>query len=178
MYADDVASTNKNKIIGPKGEVWHRLGDAGYLDEKGRLWCAGRLGHRISVASGVLYPLMCEPIFDAHPAVRQSGRVGVPGAGDANTMLPVICVELADHKSHDERALDAMRAELLTMAAAHPTTRGIHHLIFHSRLPVDPRHNSKIERPALARWAARNLPRDQRKSATHPLTAASTTEPG
>ncbi|MEP6859226.1 MAG: fatty acid CoA ligase family protein [Deltaproteobacteria bacterium] len=150
-YADDPDSTRKNKIHDPAGGVWHRLGDVGYLDEQGRVWCCGRAGHRVATANGVLYPLMCEPIFDAHPRVRRSGLVGVGN-------LPVICVELTGPtKNHGE-----LRAELLELAAAHTTTRSIHHVLFCKRLPVDPRHNSKIERPALARWAAIELRREQR----------------
>jgi hypothetical protein len=33
----------------------------------------------------------------------------------------------------------------------------IHVILFKRRLPVDPRHNSKIERPHLAKWAAQQL---------------------
>jgi acyl-coenzyme A synthetase/AMP-(fatty) acid ligase len=154
-YADDETSTRKNKIRSEDGTVWHRLGDAGYLDDRGRVWCVGRMGHRIATLSGDCFPLMCEPIFDAHPAVQRSGLVGVPLRGSSE-MLPVICVELADgHRSGS--AQSALREELLALAAAHPTTKAIRHVLFHKRLPVDPRHNSKIERPALAQWAAARL---------------------
>ena len=138
-YADDSDSTRKNKIAGG----WHRLGDAGYLDASGRLWCCGRVGHRV----GDLFPLQCEPIFDAHPRVRRSGLV-------AAGQTPVICVELLDGRT---RNLAALRDELLARAQSHATTRSIRHLLFHPRLPVDPRHDSKIERPTLARWAAAAL---------------------
>jgi acyl-CoA synthetase (AMP-forming)/AMP-acid ligase II len=165
-YADDPASTIKNKIAGTDGSVWHRLGDAGYLDESGRVWVCGRLGHRIMTASGPMFPLMCEPIFDAHPSVRSSGLVGVPvTTGASTTMVPVICVELLAGR----RELDAIREELLRMAAANPNTSGIRHVMFHPRLPVDPRHNSKIERPALARWAADRFPREQKRHAAREL---------
>lgn len=150
-YAGDPDNTRKNKIRDPEGGVWHRLGDAGYLDEQGRVWCCGRAGHRVATASGVLFPLMCEPIFDAHPRVRRSGLVGVG-------MLPVICVELVDHADN----LEELRAQLLELAGAHAVTRPIRHVLFCKHLPVDPRHNSKIERPALARWAAVTLRREQR----------------
>ena len=30
------------KIAGPDGTVWHRMGDVGYLDDRGRLWFCGR----------------------------------------------------------------------------------------------------------------------------------------
>jgi olefin beta-lactone synthetase len=154
-YADDPASTRANKILDADGGVWHRLGDAGYLDEAGRLWCCGRVGHRIALPSGPLFPLMCEPIFDAHPRVRRSGLVGV---ATADAIAPVICVELIDGTTQGGE-LAALRDELLAIAARYPTTSSIRHVLFHARLPVDPRHNSKIERPALARWAARRLPR-------------------
>jgi acyl-CoA synthetase (AMP-forming)/AMP-acid ligase II len=158
-YADDRASTVKNKVIGAEGAVWHRLGDAGYLDPQGRLWCCGRVGHKLDLASGPMFPLLCEPIFDAHPRVRRSGLVGVESFG---VVTPVICVELVDGATRGDD-LHALREELLRLAADHPTTSAIRHVLFHSRLPVDPRHNSKIERPALARWAATRLPRESRR---------------
>ncbi len=153
-YADDAASTRKNKIADGKGGVWHRLGDAGYLDARGRVWCVGRLGHRVETPRGPMFPLMCEPIFDAHRHVRRSALVGVPtGTG---TMTPVICVELAPTARGADR--DALREELLALAVEHAATAPIRHVLFHARLPVDPRHNSKIERPALARWASTRIP--------------------
>ncbi len=152
-YADDVSSTRKNKIAGDDGAIWHRLGDAGYVDDTGRIWCCGRVSHAITTASGQLYPLMCEPIFDAHPAVARSGLVGIPQAG-STTQVPVICIELAAGHGRNSSELSALRDELLKLAAGHPNTQTIRHLLFRDRLPVDPRHNSKIERPALAKWAA------------------------
>jgi acyl-coenzyme A synthetase/AMP-(fatty) acid ligase len=159
-YADDRASTEKNKIADPDGGVWHRLGDAGYLDDGGRLWCCGRVSHRIELPSGRLFPLMCEPIFDAHPSVRRSGLVGVQ-ASPASQPTPVICVEPKDGAVRVDE-LARLREELLGMAAANPATAHIRHVLFHSRLPVDPRHNSKIERPQLSRWAAKHLPNELR----------------
>lgn len=156
-YADDRASTLANKVIGRDGGVWHRLGDAGYLDEHGRLWCCGRVGHRLALASGPMFPLLCEPIFDAHPSVRRSGLVGV---ATPDGITPVICVELARRGTGDAE-LAALRRELLSRASQHETTNRIRHVLFHPRLPVDPRHNSKIERPALATWAARRMARDR-----------------
>jgi acyl-CoA synthetase (AMP-forming)/AMP-acid ligase II len=164
-YADDPESTRKNKVT--SGDtVWHRLGDAGYLDERGRLWVCGRVGHRIELIGGPMFPLLCEPIFDAHPHVRRSGLVGVrTGAA----MTPVICVETAGELRGDELA--SLREELLRIAAQHPTTSLIKHVLFCPRLPVDPRHNSKIERPALARWATQRLPREQRRRTVRQLAA-------
>lgn len=143
-YLEDAVSTRKNKI-GP----WHRIGDAGYLDASGRLWVVGRVSQRVRGPRGPLFSLLCEPIFDAHPKVRRSGLVGVP-SGASET--PVMCVELAPEHARADR--DALRRELLALASEHAVTKDVRDVLFIDRLPVDPRHNSKIERPKLAKWAA------------------------
>ena len=151
-YFNAEESTLKNKIKDINGKTWHRFGDAGYLDEQGRLWVCGRVSHRVITSTGPLFPLICEAIFETHSKVKRSGLVGVPRKEGE---MPVICIEL----KHEYRSTDmvTLRAELLTLAAEHEPTRSIKHLLFTTSLPVDPRHNSKIERPILAKWAAKQL---------------------
>ena len=43
------------------------------------------------------------------------------------------------------------------MAAANELTNGIKTILFHKAFPVDIRHNSKIFREKLARWAEKKL---------------------
>jgi acyl-CoA synthetase (AMP-forming)/AMP-acid ligase II len=150
-YLDDPESTRKNKIFGPNGEIWHRIGDAGYLDAKGRLWYCGRVSQRVKGKDGPLFSLNCEPIFDSHADVKRTGLVGIP---DGDAELPVICVERWKGKGLDEAKL---RKELLALGQTHPVTKGIRHVLFIDVLPTDPRHDSKIERPKLAKWAAAQL---------------------
>lgn len=152
LYFQEEQSTLKNKIKAPGGEVWHRYGDTGYIDEQGRLWVCGRAGHRVKTPSGPLYPLLCEAVFETHPKVRRCGLVGVPGKGGE---IPVICIELKPGHRAADRSL--LQAELLALGGRHESTCTIKHLLFKTHLPVDPRHNSKIERPVLAKWAARQL---------------------
>jgi acyl-CoA synthetase (AMP-forming)/AMP-acid ligase II len=150
-YYLDAESTRKNKVPDPQGN-WHRFGDVGYLDEQGRLWVCGRVSQRVKAAGGNVYPLQVEPLFDAHPKVRRSGLVGVPApAGD----LPVLCVEVEPSVGKSELA--GLHRELLERAAEFEMANKIHAILFKRRLPVDPRHNSKIERPRLAKWAAEQL---------------------
>jgi acyl-CoA synthetase (AMP-forming)/AMP-acid ligase II len=110
------------------------------------------VSQRVKAASGNVFPLQVEPLFDAHPKVRRSGLVGVPGpAGE----LPVLCVEVEPDVGKDE--LDGLHRELLARAADSEMANTIHAILFKDTLPVDPRHNSKIERGRLAKWAARQL---------------------
>lgn len=145
-YFDDPESTRKNKI-----GAWHRIGDAGYLDDEGRLWVVGRVSQRVHGSKGPLFSLLCEPVFDAHPKVRRSGLVGVANGASERA---VICVELEPNVDPAP-----VREELLALAASNPVTREVSEVLFIDRLPVDPRHNSKIERPKLAKWAASELGR-------------------
>jgi acyl-CoA synthetase (AMP-forming)/AMP-acid ligase II len=150
-YYLDPDATRKNKVPDPQGD-WHRFGDVGYLDAARRLWVCGRVSQRVKAAGGDVFPLQVEPLFDAHPKVRRSGLVGVPGpAGD----LPVLCVEVEPGVGKDELA--GLHQELLARAADSGWANTIHAILFKRRLPVDPRHNSKIERPKLAKWAASQL---------------------
>lgn len=150
-YYLDPESTRKNKVPDPQGN-WHRFGDVGYLDARGRLWVCGRVSQRVKATDGNVFPLQVEPLFDAHPKVRRSGLVGVPGtAGE----LPVLCVEVEPGVGKNELA--GLREELLTLAADSGMADTIHAIVFKDALPVDPRHNSKIERGRLAKWAARQL---------------------
>lgn len=152
-YYEEPHSDAKNKVSERGGRVWHRLGDNGYRDEQGRYWVVGRTGHIVRSVNGELYPMLAETIVDTHPYVFRSGLVGVPGGGDYET--PVICVQLrGDLQVTDQTAL---KAELLDMLKDNPKTQGVEHLLFSPGLPLDPRHNAKIERPKLAKWAAKQM---------------------
>lgn len=130
------------------GGVWHRTGDVGYLDAQGRLWMCGRKRDRVEALWGTLYSVPCEAVFDAHPAVRRSALVAVP---QTDRMEPVLCVEL--EPEHRGAAEEALRRELLELGGRHEHTSDIRRILFHPGFPVDVRHNAKIDRQALARWA-------------------------
>lgn len=151
-YFGEPESTAKNKTYDEDGNVWHRLGDVGIRDAQGRFWVAGRVGHRIQTVDGILSPMHAETILDRHADVLRSGLVGVLDAQGAH-QIPVACVELRAAKSAAEK--QKLQKELLAMLQEYPHTRTIQHVLFAEKLPVDPRHNAKIERPKLAMWAAR-----------------------
>mgnify|MGYP001295981051 FL=1 len=148
-YFRDPAATAENKIADPDGSMWHRLGDVGFLDEEGRLWLGGRRSHRVPTPERVYLPLQVEPVVATHPAVRRAALVAVPRAG---SVVPVVCVERADD---DRRSAETVAAELRELVDRHETTRGITEFVEVERLPVDRRHNAKIDRPALGARLAR-----------------------
>lgn len=126
---------------------WHRMGDVGTLDEENRLWFCGRKSHRVQTAGDVLFTIPCEAIFNTHPKVKRSALVGV---GPAGNQTPVIVIE-AEGPINEETVTE----ELLQLGASHAITRPIRKVLYHPAFPVDIRHNAKIGREQLARWAGR-----------------------
>jgi olefin beta-lactone synthetase len=134
-------ATARAKIRDADGRVWHRMGDAGYLDAQGRLWFCGRLAERVVTGEGTLYTDCCEGIFNTVAGVARSALIGL---GKAPHQQPAIVVEPEPGRRPEE-------AELLRVAAANPVTAPIRRVFYHAAFPVDVRHNAKIHRLELAR---------------------------
>jgi acyl-CoA synthetase (AMP-forming)/AMP-acid ligase II len=150
VYFNRTDSTRLAKIQGPDADdFYHRMGDLGYLDRRGRLWFCGRKSHRVQAPDVTFFTIPCEGVFNAHPDVYRSALVGVGPAGAAR---PVLCVELENARPPADRA--RVKRELLELAARQDHTRSIDTVLFHRRFPVDVRHNAKIFREKLAVWAA------------------------
>jgi acyl-CoA synthetase (AMP-forming)/AMP-acid ligase II len=150
--------TRRAKIPDPprgEGAFWHRMGDAGYLDEEGRLWFCGRTSQRVETAEGTKFTVPCEMIFDAHPQVARSALVGL---GERGAQVPAIVVEpLEGAFPETAEARELFRTELEALAQGAEHTAEIEIFAFHPDFPVDRRHNSKIHRGELAEWLGRAL---------------------
>lgn len=153
-YVKPPEANERGKIY-EGGTVWHRMGDVGYFDAEERFWYCGRLTHRVRTAEGTLYTDPCEAIFNCHPEVFRSALVGV---GKPGAQRPVIIVE-PHVENWPRRREDRERfaEELRIIAGSHTTTAGIRDFLFHRSLPVDIRHNAKIFREKLVRWAASGI---------------------
>jgi acyl-CoA synthetase (AMP-forming)/AMP-acid ligase II len=130
---------------------WHRMGDVGYLDSQGRLWFCGRKSQRVVTVTGPLFTDQIEPVFNTHPQVFRSALVGV---GPRLGQRPVLVVELAE----GARWSPVLQQRLLDLGASVTTTRDVQTILPHpGPLPVDVRHNTKLNREALAVWASQRV---------------------
>lgn len=127
------------------GDRWHRTGDVGHLDAEGRLWVEGRLAHVVTTPDGVVTPVGLEQRVEQVAAVARAGVVGV---GPRGTQLLVAVVETRPRTRRPGLApaelADAVRAAVPAPLAA---------VLVVPDLPTDVRHNSKIDRTRLGRWA-------------------------
>ncbi len=120
------------------GVMWHRTGDAGYRDAAGRLWLLGRSAARIADDRGTLYPFTVECAVSAVPEVRRAALVASEGRR-------TLAFERRAHVS--PAALAALRRSVAW--ADIDEFRELRHI------PVDRRHNAKVDYPALRRMLAR-----------------------
>ena len=129
--------------------LWHRMGDVGYFDEQRRFWYCGRKAHRVETTERTLFTIPCEAIFNTHPEVVRSALVGV---GPIEQQIPVLVIEACEGDTSQ------MLKDLYQMTKLRETVRQVQKfLVIDYQLPVDVRHNAKINREKLAEWAALEL---------------------
>lgn len=126
----------------PRG---HRTGDVGHLDAEGRLWIEGRLQHVVTTAEGVVTPVGPEQRIERVAGV---GRVGIAGTGPRGTQQVVAVVETVPAARRPGLAPAAL-ADAVRAAAGVPVAA----VLVVPVLPTDVRHNSKVDRARLSRWA-------------------------
>ncbi len=134
--------------------LWHRMGDLAWMDNKERFWFCGRKNQRVVTAKKTLFTIPCEAIFNTHPDVSRSALVGV---GPPGKQMPVICIEPKKDKKINKNSLTE---ELLSLAKTNKLTKEINTVLFHKNFPVDIRHNSKIFREKLSKWATAKIGRE------------------
>ncbi|MCB9676958.1 MAG: AMP-binding protein [Alphaproteobacteria bacterium] len=137
---------NASSKIRDGDTVFHRMGDLGYLDAKGRLWFCGRKSHRLQTADGMLPCVPVEGIYNEHPDVFRTALVGVGAPGRED---PVLCVEMQPGKSWGP----AVQGDLEKLAAGTKYEGVVKRFLPHPGFPTDARHNSKIRRGDLKVWA-------------------------
>jgi len=127
----------------PGAGAWHRSGDVGHVDLAGRLWVEGRAAHVIDAVGGPITSVPVERAVERALGVTRSAAVGVGPAG-AQQLVVVIGHPDAEAGPADVEIAARVRNEVIHPVAA---------VLAAPSLPVDIRHNAKIDRAAVAAWA-------------------------
>lgn len=123
------------------GETWHRTGDAGRLDQAGRLWLLGRCSAKVRDTRGEIYPFAVECVAMEQPSIRRAAFVNY---GQKRLLAIEPGAEFNERvRQALERKLDWALLDEIRLV---------------KRLPVDKRHNSKIDYPALLQMLQKEIP--------------------
>jgi len=137
---------------------WHRTGDVGHLDAEGRLWIEGRLSHVVTAPDGVVTPVAVEHAAERVRGVRRAAAVGVGPAGTQQLVVVVETDPAADRRAGAAPSLATPGlARAVRREVAEHTGAPVAAVLRVPELPTDVRHNAKIERGRIARWAERAL---------------------
>jgi len=142
------ATTHRASIADPGGD-WHRTGDVGHLDEQGRLWVEGRLAHVIATEDGPVTPVGIEQWAQQLGWVQAAAAVGVGPRGCQQVVLVLVVDEPGRGPLLDVDRTIEVREHLRTGGRA-----AVAAVLTRTELPVDLRHQAKVDRTALAHWAA------------------------
>ncbi|WP_258369068.1 alpha/beta fold hydrolase [Curtobacterium sp. MCPF17_046] len=145
-HYDRLWRTDRVSRLGVDDPRGHRTGDVGHLDASGQLWVEGRMQHVITAPTGVVTPVGPEQRTERVPGV---GRAGVVGVGPSGTQQVVAVVETVPAARRPALA-DPALADAVRAAAGVPVAA----VLVVPELPTDIRHNSKVDRARLARWAS------------------------
>lgn len=151
---------------------WHRSGDVGHLDGEGRLWVEGRRVHVIHTPDGPVTPVGIEQHVERLPEVASAAAVGVAPAGSQQVVVVVTPEASAEPEPRDgrggvghrlsavlgsrgvgRRAPRVLADDALTRRVRDVAGHPIAAVLVRTAMPVDIRHQSKIDRTALASWA-------------------------
>ncbi|MBK1882286.1 AMP-binding protein [Luteolibacter pohnpeiensis] len=122
------------------GAVWHRTGDAGWFDAEGRIWLLGRCSEKL-------------PMFPA-PTDLPAEAMRYPFAIECAFREKFPTIRIAAMAWNDQRLLVigqsqefAPTVEIETLAADF----GMSKIVYLPAIPLDRRHNAKIDYPELRR---------------------------
>ena len=114
------------------GQIWHRTGDAGKLDDRGRLWLLGRCAAKIEDCRGVIYPFAVECVAMERAWVRRAACL-------LHKEKRLLIIERG--QGFNETGKSALWNEL--------TWARLDTIQMVKRIPVDKRHNAKVDYPTL-----------------------------
>jgi acyl-CoA synthetase (AMP-forming)/AMP-acid ligase II len=131
-YLGGIGNTETKIVVGER--AWHRTGDAGYLDARGRLWLLGRCSARMTDGADALYPFAVECAALTVDGVERTALV-------EHGARRLLVVELA--RGAASTTADAL-GERLAFAR-------LDQVVIVTSIPLDRRHNAKVDYPALRR---------------------------
>jgi len=138
-YIDNEQANRENKIRDDAGVIWHRTGDRGYLDDHGTIWLVGRSSDVVNHDGKRVDPFPLESaLVDATP-LREVALIQTP------TGAALLTAPIAESRACLETIHEVLGSHGLHEVPCYGMTS----------IPMDGRHNSKVDRPLLRQLFAK-----------------------
>jgi acyl-CoA synthetase (AMP-forming)/AMP-acid ligase II len=142
-YFKNAEADADNKMLDTDGTVWHRMGDTGYIDEAGYVWLVGRIHSTIHRQGQAVHPQLVEQAGAANGPNLRIAAIGLPDAELGERVVVIV-------ETNSAEILPQVRQRILEAGLPVDELRRAER-----PLPLDPRHRSKIDYPALRKQLLR-----------------------
>jgi olefin beta-lactone synthetase len=143
--AGELLVRGPNVVSSDTDDGWHRTGDVCCMDERGCLWLLGRVGAEVRRTGATVHPFVAEARVSEHPGVAAAAFVAHRGAPGGELVVQI------EPGANQQTVIEAARASLDAVGLADVPVRSI------DAVPMDARHVSKVDRPALVRRLERGV---------------------
>jgi acyl-CoA synthetase (AMP-forming)/AMP-acid ligase II len=136
-YYNNPEAFIRAKIVDEKGKIWHRTGDLAFEDSSGYLWIVGRIHNVIERSGQYYFPVRAEVILKRFSFVKQAAFLGIPDEMMKERNVVAIVLE---EGFEDENSI------VLEISRAFEKNQiPVDSIYFVEKIPMDPRHHSKVE---------------------------------
>lgn len=142
-YFENETATAETKTTDSTGAIWHRTGDLGYWNQHGDLVLTGRAKDTIKTPLGEIPSSLIESELEHLSFVE---RAGVHFDGRTIKVFLTASETASGIENSDVEIMSVLNAFKMNHASIH----------WLEKMPVDPRHNSKIDRKSLSSLAERS----------------------
>lgn len=150
---DGLPDVNAKSKVSVDGNIWHRMGDMGYFDEKGRLWFCGRKVEQVISGDRSFFTECVEGLFLTHPDVKRCAMIARNENSENQSLngLALVIEPVLGRWPGTNKLMKVFAKELLSHLNSKGIVTPVNSFFFQKKLPVDVRHNAKIHRLTLRR---------------------------
>lgn len=140
-YYNNPEAFKTTKIQDSKDRVWHRTGDLAYIDADRNLWIVGRVNNAIERDGKYFFPVRSEVLLKRFDFTYRCAFLGMDDAKLGQATYAVIELKTdIDNKTFD---FESAKKEVQRVFAKNKIP--VDHIQFVTKIPMDPRHHSKVE---------------------------------
>ncbi|MGZ3770200.1 MAG: alpha/beta fold hydrolase [Bdellovibrio sp.] len=140
-YYNNPDAFKSTKILDGQGRVWHRTGDLAYIDNEKNLWIVGRVNNAIERAGKYYFPVRAEVLLKRMDFTYRCAFLGM----DHKELGQATYAAVELKADIDKSSFNFGKAKEEIHRVFQKNKIPIDEIKFVQKIPMDPRHHSKVE---------------------------------